>query len=36
MDVNVSKDPHALMWIFGIVVTAFGVISVAAMMGWIN
>jgi hypothetical protein len=36
MDLNVSKDPHALIWILGIVVAAFGVVSMAAIMGWID
>jgi hypothetical protein len=36
MDLDVSKDPHALIWILGIVVTAFGVVSMAAIMGWID
>ena len=35
MNGHISKDPHAVIWLFGIVVTAFGLVSVAALMGWL-
>jgi hypothetical protein len=34
MDMN-SKDPHTVLWIFGIVFTAFAAVSIAAFNGWI-
>jgi hypothetical protein len=35
MQTNVSKEPHAVIWIVAIVVIAFGVVSMGAMMGWL-
>ena len=35
MDGTVSEDPHTVIWLFGIVVSAFGLVSVMALMGWL-
>ena len=35
MKTNANPEPHAVIWIFVIVLSAFGSVSVAAMLGWI-
>jgi hypothetical protein len=34
-DIGVHEHPHTILWIFVIVLTAFGAVSIAALQGWI-